>query len=73
MLYSSLLLFIVFLLGEARGSRCWQESVQGTHGVMYNGSELAGKEAWRVLEMEINKRNKGIRGLNEVVKAVDIC
>lgn len=47
--------------------------MQGIHDVMYNRSELAGEEteAWRVLEMEINKRNKGIRGLNEVVKAVD--
>lgn len=31
-----------------------------------------GTEAWRLLEMEINKRSKGIRGLNRFLKAVDI-
>lgn len=38
---------------------------------MHSGSELVEKaaETWRVLNMGISKRSKGIRGLDEVVKA----
>lgn len=31
-----------------------------------------GTETWRVLNMGISKESKGIRGLSEVVKAVNI-
>lgn len=54
---------------------CWPERVQGSDDVMHNGSELFGKgmKGWRALEMGTDERSKRIRGLSEVVKAVDIC
>lgn len=49
-------------------------SVQGADDMMHSGYELIrkGMQAWRALNMGISKRSKGIRGLTEVVKAVDI-
>lgn len=53
---------------------CWQERAYGADNVRHYGTELIGKgmEAWSTLEMGADKRSKGIRGLSEVVKAVDI-
>lgn len=50
-----------------------EREVQGIHDVIHNGSELVGKvtESWRLLEMGVNKRSKGIRGLSGFLKAVD--
>ena len=69
-LYSSLLLLFYPHGPKQENLGCWQENVQGADDVKHIGSELVGKgmKVWRALEMGIDEKSKGIRGLSEVVR-----
>lgn len=64
----------LFLWAEARDSWVLARECPADDA-LHNGSELIGKgmKAYRALETGIDERSKGIGGLCDVVKAVDIC